>query len=119
MTASGSSAPYAILSLMEQENSTGSCKTKDETEANIALAYKLPALSLCSCVAEESSTDLADCSNLTSEPVGVQISNVMTIDGNGALRKKEKTDCQDVKATIHRSEDVALTGIGVIQPKEE
>lgn len=28
--------------------------------------------------------DLADCSNLTPEPIGVQISDVMTIDGNEA-----------------------------------
>lgn len=33
-------------------------------------------------------------------------------------RKNEQT-VRDVKATIHQNEDFALTGIGVIQPKQE
>lgn len=53
-------------------------------EANYLLEYQLPALFLCCGLQQSNSTDLADCSNLTSEPIGVQISNVMTIDGNEA-----------------------------------
>lgn len=73
---------------MEHENSTGSCKKVREKPIFYLNTNDLLYLGAVCYTAQHDNvkknhfTDLANCSNLTPEPVGVQISDVMTIDGN-------------------------------------
>lgn len=90
VTASWSTAPYAILSLIEQENSTGSWEKGGRrrgrktvfTQMLLIFAMRVCPVYVCamrSAVHKQVIYHLADSSNVTPEPIGIQISDVMTI----------------------------------------
>lgn len=117
VTASGSTAPYAILSLIEQENSTGSWEKggggggegggdKDNLHSEAPIIPVESTYFRCLqwdvLRSERWICYLADSSNVTSEPIGIQISDVMTIYWDDTWRKGVIVSIPFVKVWHHQ-----------------